>query len=154
MMYRTHLAFAFLCGLLLFSFIKPTNIILYFILVLFGGLLPDIDEHNSKLGRKIRPISTFLNLIFGHRNLFHSLFFTLALLGVVNYFFGLEIALALVIGYASHLIIDGFTISGINYLYPFTKLHLRGPVQTGGLAEHFVYLLIIGLSVFRLFSLL
>ena len=154
MMYRTHLAFAFLLGLLLLNFVNPSSIVLYFVLVLFGGLLPDIDEHHSKLGRKIRPVSNILNFVFGHRTLFHSLFFGVVLFGVVGYFFGLTLALGLFIGYLSHLIIDGFTPSGINYLYPFSKLHLKGFVRTNSLGEHLVYLLIIVVSVFRLISLL
>jgi len=148
MMYRTHLAFAFLFGLLFLNFVNPGSVILYFVLVLFGGLLPDIDEHHSKLGRKIRPISNILNFVFGHRTLFHSLFFGVILFGIVGYFFGLTAGLGLFIGYMSHLIIDGFTPSGINYLYPFSKLHLKGFVRTGSIGEHFVYLLIIVVSVF------
>ena len=128
-MYRTHLAFAFLSGLLLINLVKPSNLIIYFVLILFGGLLPDIDEHHSKLGRKIRPLSTILNFIFGHRALFHGLFFAIVLFGIVGYFFSLEIGLALFIGYISHLIIDGFTIAGVNYLHPFSKLHLKGFIQ-------------------------
>ena len=153
-MYRTHLAFAFLLGLLLLNFVNPSSIVLYFVLVLFGGLLPDIDEQHSKLGRRVKPLSIILNFVFGHRKLFHSLFFAIVLFGVIGYFFGLTLGLGLFIGYISHLIIDGFTPSGINYLYPFSKLHLKGFVRTNSLGEHFVYLLIIGFNVLGLVILL
>ena len=31
---------------------------------------------NSKIGQKIKPISWFLNFMFGHRKIFHSLLFS------------------------------------------------------------------------------
>lgn len=40
-----------------------------------GGLLPDIDTVNSKIGRKLYPVSFVFQKAFGHRTLTHSLLF-------------------------------------------------------------------------------
>ena len=66
MIFRTHLAFAFFIGLF-FDFKS-------LIVILIGSLIPDLDTSNSKIGRKV-IFSKLLNILFGHRKFFHSLFF-------------------------------------------------------------------------------
>ena len=38
-----------------------------------GALLPDIDESNSLIGRKLKVLSYPIKWIFGHRGITHSL---------------------------------------------------------------------------------
>ena len=38
-----------------------------------GGLLPDIDHPDSKIGKMISPLSDFIISVVGHRTLTHSL---------------------------------------------------------------------------------
>jgi len=60
MRWKTHLAFALLCGLFLFKFFK-IPVYLFFPLVLFGALLPDLDTPQSKIGKKVPLISKLAN---------------------------------------------------------------------------------------------
>lgn len=120
MLWKTHLAFGFLAGLVIMPFVNTGNIYVYFVMVLIGALLPDVDNPNSKFGSKVKIIGR----IFKHRGIFHSLI-TGALLGWLLWaFVGHNYGIALFIGYASHLFIDGFTKLGINFLHPIAKLHL------------------------------
>ena len=89
----------------------------------FGALLPDLDASESKIRSisygSIRPFVPFAQIIhrtWGHRGLLHSpLGLCFAALGAVLLAlcgFGLP-ALALWLGYASHLVADASTKSGI-----------------------------------------
>ena len=114
MIWRTHLAFGALLGVLLFPIIKPSNPYIYFAIILFTSLLPDIDHSKSKFGRKVKIISFF----FRHRGIFHSIF---ALIFFISPFYFLgsnETIVAILIGYGSHLIGDMITYQGIAPFYP------------------------------------
>lgn len=63
-----------------------SSILSVFLGVYFGTLLPDVDEPNSSMGRKMIAISNVINLIFGHRGLTHSIVFAF-LVGVLSFFF-------------------------------------------------------------------
>lgn len=147
MLWKTHLAFGFLAGLVLMPFLNKTHFIIYFALVLFGAVLPDIDNENSKVGRHAKIIGK----IFRHRGIFHSLIFAVVLCGLIWYFIGSPYGIALFIGYASHLLIDGFTRQGTNFLHPIAKLHLSGFIETGKIGEFVVFFLcLVGCVIFLL----
>ncbi len=148
MLARTHLAFGLLVGLIALRFFN-VNPYLFIPLVLFGALFPDIDHPKSKLGRKIKPLSFFIKIFIGHRTLFHSLLIPLVLF-IIYYILGYVYILAFLIGFISHLAIDALTKSGINFLYPFAKLKVRGFIETGKLLEHVFLILLIGVIVVRL----
>ena len=42
-------------------------------LAVAGSLLPDIDHPKSWAGRRLRPVSTLIAAVFGHRGVTHSL---------------------------------------------------------------------------------
>jgi len=134
-LWKTHLAFGFLAGLFMMPFVNTGNIYIYFALVLFAAILPDIDNPDSKVGRKVKIIGR----IFKHRGIFHSLIAGFLISWVLWYFVGHAYGIALFIGYASHLLIDGFTKMGINFLHPVSKLHLSGFIETGTLGEWIVF---------------
>ena len=124
-----------------------------------GGLLPDADTPNSKIGHRIfplawpayllrailrligkviRPIGN-LTKILAHRGIFHSPFiWTILFLACLFaaddschiYIYGT------MIGIASHLLLD-YIAGGIPLLLPFTKKRFRFPlsVKTGGAME-------------------
>jgi inner membrane protein len=75
---------------------------LFYFMVGFGALLPDIDNARSTLGRKLGWISKGIQHTFGHRTLFHS-------------FLGLGIGAALAIGLeqlVKYLLLSrGYTLS-------------------------------------------
>lgn len=96
-----------------------------------GAMIPDIDALQSKvkhlkvLGIKpIVPVSRAINREFGHRGLLHSLWgwvgWTLFILplGLAT---GWLFIVAFAIGYASHLVSDVCTRTGIPFFYPERK---------------------------------
>lgn len=148
MMFFTHTAFSLYVGLFLME--KFSNRYLFLALLLIGSLLPDLDNPYSKLGRKIRPISTFIKFVFGHRGIFHSVIPAALILFLFYYVFGLKlIGAALSIGFVLHLIIDGLTKEGINYLYPFAKFRISGFIKTGGFFEWILFMVLLALIAFK-----
>ncbi len=151
MLARTHLAFGFLSALALLPFINAgSNKYLFFGAVLIASLFPDIDQPNSKISNNIPLLSKIVNAFSKHRGIFHSAFCAFLLPGLVWYFLSNIYGVALFIGYMSHLVIDGFTKSGINFLHPFAKLHLSGFVETGTMMEWIVLFVIVAGIVVKL----
>ena len=147
MIWRTHLAFGFLSGLLLMPFINMGNKYIFFGVVLIGAPLPDIDSPNSKISSKIPIIPRLLNIFTKHRGILHTLLFAFIISGVVWLFVSYIYAAALLIGYISHLVIDGFTMAGINFLHPVVKLHLSGFIETGTFSEILLFILFLVLII-------
>ena len=98
-----------------------------------GSLAPDIDHPESKVGRKfiLKPISIFINKLFGHRTITHSvvmsIFMTIILLsstllfaGISNFIYS-NIIIGFCVGWFSHLLLDLLTVKGIPIFYPFIK---------------------------------
>jgi inner membrane protein len=145
MLARTHLAFGIAVGILLVGMINPASVLFFFFGLLLGTLIVDIDQPNSKLGSKLKPFTDIFSLLFGHRGFFHSLFSAVLFSGVAWYFLDREFGLGILVGYVSHILLDGLTESGVNLLHPVTNLRISGFVKTGGLIEH---LMLIGIIVF------
>ncbi len=146
MLAKTHFTFGILAGILTFPLIGGNKII-FFGLVLLGALLPDIDHTDSKMSKNIPVVPKILQLITKHRGIFHSIFLAVGFSAILYLTLGKAFGLALFIGYTSHLIIDGFTKAGTNFLHPITKLHLSGPIETGTIAETVVLTGIIAIIV-------
>ena len=98
-----------------------------------GSLAPDVDHPESKVGRKfiLKPISIFINKVFGHRTITHSvvmsIFMTIILLsstllftGISNFIYS-NIIIGFCVGWFSHLLLDLLTVKGIPVFYPFIK---------------------------------
>lgn len=150
MMFHTHLAFGIFVALFMRGFfvISPY---LYYPIVIFGALLPDLDKSNSYMGKKAGVISSFIESVFGHRGLLHGMLFG-ALLGLLLWLaLGRGYGLALMLGYFSHLLIDGFTKEGVNFLYPIGELRLHGFVKSGDILENLILLGLIVLIVLKIF---
>ncbi len=105
-----------------------TELILFFLIVLFGSLLPDLDTPRSKLGGRFPFffISYPFNWLFGHRTWSHSFTF-IAIVLVIGWGFGMAVdwewylSSALAIGVASHVLGDFFFDGGVPLFYPFIK---------------------------------
>ena len=96
---------------------------------LVGSLLPDIDEPQSYIGKKVKPISKAIKFTAGHRGLFHTLLMCFAFpfiyflindipqiqnfINIISY-----IIIGLPIGYLSHLLMDMMTVSGVPLFWP------------------------------------
>ncbi|MFA4960790.1 MAG: metal-dependent hydrolase [Candidatus Pacearchaeota archaeon] len=139
MLFRTHLAFAvlvfFVCN---YIFLIP-NRILFFIFVVIGAVIVDIDIKNSKVGRRwyLRPFQFFIK----HRGVVHSLLFGLfvsVLVASVSQWAGF----AFFAGFISHLFLDFLTESGINLFWPWKKKFGLW-IKSGGLIEEIFFVLVL-----------
>lgn len=148
-MFRTHLAFGFLIGLFAIQWLHPANQVLFFILVLIGALLPDIDHPKSKLGKYFKPIGW----LFEHRGFFHSIFMLIILSLVIVYFFNWFYASAIAIGFFSHLVSDAITVQGIMPFHPLSKVRIRGFVETNSTIETVLFLALVVFDVLKLLRL-
>jgi len=142
MMYYTHLAFGLLLSLLSIEIFDVKNKIFFILIILFFSLFPDIDESRSKIGRKSKIISKIINFLFGHRGIFHTIYIPL-LLFIFLYNFNNLMAIAVLIGYFSHLFMDAITKQGIKPLYPIINNRISGFFKTNSLNEKIIFLLII-----------
>jgi len=111
-------------------------------LAALGSLLPDIDEPQSLVGRKLGFLAWPIKLVFGHRGFTHSLLaLGLALAGLAAAtgagLLPVAGATAFWVGYAGHLAGDGLTISGVPLFWP-AEARVRAPLAfpTGGVVEH------------------
>src|SRR3989338_6742276 len=109
MMFRTHLVFGFLFGLLVSSIFNVGNIYLFMLFVLFAAGLPDIDHPKSKYGRRLGIISKAINLVAGHRGIFHSLLFAL-LFGIAFWYFNKTAGLGSFIEHILFFILLGLSL--------------------------------------------
>ena len=83
----------------------------------WGAVLPDLDTTTSGPGKFARPLSAWLERRFGHRTLTHSLLF-LALLAALTLPLPPGPRVALLAGWASHLLLDTLNVNGVPLLWP------------------------------------
>ncbi len=141
MLFRTHIAFAIFLILLFLAKIEHK---ITFVLVLFvAAIIPDIDTRFSKIGK--RKIFRLLQFFVKHRGLFHSFFFLIFITLILVLFLPIA-SLPFFLGYASHLVLDSFTIEGVSLFYPFKK-RIFGSIKTGGKNEIILLIVITLLSV-------
>ena len=150
MMFKTHLAFGFLVGLLLLPYFSHGKQLLFMTVVLMASALPDIDHPNSKVGKNIKIIG----FLFEHRGFWHSLW-AIGLLGLlIDFFLGhFVVTAAFIIGYGSHMVIDCATKAGIMPLHPLTKWRIKGFLVTNGVLEYALLVLIIIIDIIQLVKL-
>ena len=105
--------------------------------VFLGSTLPDIDYPHSRIGEMFFPLSDWINKKFGHRSLFHSIYWSLLLGGLC---FVETKFITLFIGYTSHVFLDMFTYTGVKLLYPLNVSFtlFDGFVQTGKSKDKFL----------------
>ena len=149
MLFRTHLAFSFLIGLYIIDFLKIKNQILFMLILLFFSVFPDIDESSSKIFKKLKPFS-YIAILSGHRNIFHTIYFPIAIAGILFIFNLKLLSLAVLIGYLLHLLLDMFTKKGINLFYPITKKRIKGFIKVGSLIEKIIFIILIILIIYKL----
>ncbi|MGC4044794.1 MAG: metal-dependent hydrolase [Armatimonas sp.] len=117
----------------------------------FGALLPDLDANASKLQsvtiegiQPFVPVGIAIRQTYTHRGPLHSL----AAIGAVTLigsiplaiWLGWQVGVALTLGYASHLMLDMCTRSGLPLFYPNPKtvwlLPKKLRIATGSEWEH------------------
>ncbi len=148
MMFRTHLAIGILSSILINDYFNTG--LLFSIALIASTSLPDIDHQGSWIGRRLWIFSRPINILFGHRGITHSLLIPILILAFSMYYgYGL-IGMAVMIGYASHIISDSFTSEGVKIAYPLSKKTYSGPLRTNGIGEWAIFALAIAIIGVRL----
>lgn len=115
-----------------------------------GALLPDICHGGSKIGRMFPMSSKIINKLFGHRSFTHSLLFLLLIaVSMDNFVPYRSLTVGILLGMASHLILDMGTKKGIKLFFPI-KIPVRFPltIKTGSKAEQVIFALLCMLSLY------
>lgn len=142
MMFKTHLAFGLLVGLLSLRFLQPENILIFLFIASFFAIFPDIDKSNSKIGKKLKFLSYPIELIFRHRGLFHTIYLPIAIFLVFLGFNSAIYGFGALLGYISHLLLDALTTSGIKPFYPLISRRIKGFIKVNAFLEFLIFLLI------------
>lgn len=100
--------------------------LLYVGVATIASLLPDIDEPNSIIGKKLPSLSRIIGL-GGHRNFTHTIWIpiVLLLLWLFAPSFIQPVVMGVFLGYTLHLIEDSLSLRGILWLYPITKWEIN-----------------------------
>lgn len=153
------------------QFSMVLNKALYYWMVGFGALLPDIDNARSTLGKKLGWISKEIQRFIGHRTLFHSILglgigavIALGLEGVVaslvrprgDILPAHMVLIAVTFGYLTHLVADGLTEEGVPLFWPMHTYYgfppnRRQRFRTGTWPEHLIvfgFMLLVGLGLY------
>ncbi len=85
-----------------------------------GALLPDIDHPQSAIGRLFFFISYPLNRVVGHRKIIHGFCLWSVLFGV-GVLTGQPLVRWVALGAISHVLIDCYTIAGVQAFLPFSE---------------------------------
>lgn len=115
-----------------------------------GSLIPDICHGSSKIGRALPILSKLINGLFGHRTFTHSLLFLVIIAVLLHNFMPIEaVSAGLLVGMASHIVLDMATKRGVKLFFPF-RWNVRFPVTatTGGTSEYLVFALLSLFSVY------
>jgi len=139
MLFPTHI----LLGIILFLSVKDFfiggNVIIFFLLVLLGSILPDLDEPQSKINQWTGIFGKIITFFFKHRGVLHSLWMHIILFFVMWHYFSLYYAKALFLGYIAHIIGDMITPRGVQLWWPFSEWKIKGPVKVGGFFEWILF---------------
>jgi membrane-bound metal-dependent hydrolase YbcI (DUF457 family) len=152
MTYLTHMAVgANTVWLSLLVTSPDERVIILGVLGALASLLPDIDAVAAKIHFVGGGVLGIFRGGFKHRGFFHSLLAG-GIVFVVSYIFlsayDSLLAWAIVLGYLSHPIIDGFNYGGVQYLFPHKKKFnllpkfLRTPVK--GIGDYILLTVAIG----------
>ena len=125
------------------GFFPAFNTPLFFVTMLLGSLLPDIDERHSKINQWSGIIGKCIAFLSKHRGFFHSLLFIGMVFGVLVYVGKIYYGWALLLGFVAHLVGDGLTPMGVTIFYPFSAWRIKGPFRTGGVGEIAVMVLLV-----------
>lgn len=117
----THVAFSAVCCFVSAAATNTVPRLEHLAAAGFGSLLPDIDIPTSGIGRPFFPIAQRVNRLVGHRTVTHSLLglllFALLLLPVYLLWHR-GLALAILLGYASHILLDQLNVMGVDLFWP------------------------------------
>lgn len=103
-----------------------------------ASLAPDLDICTSKLGKVVAPLSFTVQVIFGHRSVFHSpflyavIFSLLMSIEIIQFTF----LVAAIAGVFSHLLLDLLNPMGVPLLFPaIPKRFNLARIRSGGIID-------------------
>jgi len=149
MIFQTHIILGIVLFILTRNLFGGGNEIIFFLLVLLGAILPDIDSKNSKINKWSGIVGIIATFFAKHRGIFHSVLFHLALFFVLIPLIGVYYASGLFLGYLAHFIGDGVTKAGLAPLYPLSLYKIKGPLKVGGIVEGIILILLFTWIVLR-----
>lgn len=124
---------------------------IFLLLIAIGSIIPDIDEPNSILGRKLKFLSYPINIFFGHRTITHNLilFSIFSIFSIFFYIQKYNYLFALSVGILIHILQDSMTYQGIkNGLFPMQRLNYhfvlfprRFRFAVGSITEYIILLI-------------
>lgn len=140
-----------------------SHTILFICVYLFAVVLPDIDEPNSYIGRRLPVFSNILSLFIEHRGITHFFIIPLLLflssIYVAQELYAKIILFALSLGILAHDIGDMLTKGGIKaFFFPFFRSKTIAILPrflrfyTGSITEMLVIILILISSIFYLLT--
>ena len=102
-----------------------------------GSLLPDIDQRNSIISKKVKPVGAVVSAVAGHRTIFHDplLYLVLGLAAWKTIPAYMSHVISLLIGVVTHLFLDALNPTGIPILG--FRLHLCN-IHTGSSKDLFL----------------
>ncbi|MDD2876044.1 MAG: metal-dependent hydrolase [Acidiphilium sp.] len=125
----------------------------YLALAIAGSLLPDIDHPKSWIGRRARPVSTFIAATLGHRGITHSAIAVIGLVLLLQWAGQQRGAIsALAVGYLSHLAADMLTPRGLRLAWPLQKTWGLPLCRTGSAMEPVIVVTLICLAGWSVLS--
>ncbi len=113
----------------------------FFLMMMLGALLPDIDEEKSIINRWSGIVGQVVGKIFPHRGFLHSLLFFFILYVLCAYFWNYQYGIALLLGYLAHILADGISLRGVRVFYPL-RFKIKGPMKVGGPLEKMITVLL------------
>ena len=193
---KSHLLIGLTAGVVLDSFLHisgspltiatavPLTLIIkkavFYIMVGFGALLPDIDNARSKYGRKLGWVSREIQHVAGHRTIFHSLLglvlgslLAIGMEQLVVYLLAQKgfilpaqfvsathlVFIAVLFGCVMHIAADGLTEGGVPLFWPRHQRYGFPPnphwrFRTGDWPEYVIvysFMLLVGIGIYTSF---
>ena len=146
-MFYTHILLGIIVFILAKDYFHAANNLIFFLILLLGSILPDIDERHSKVNRWSGFIGQITTFFAKHRGFFHSLLFFIILFFLIAHYWNINYAWALMLGYLAHIMGDGITRMGVQIFYPFSDFKFKGPVKVGGMLEILIMIILVVLIV-------
>lgn len=132
------------------------QIALYFMAIVLGSILPDVDEVQSSIGKRTRILSDLFSFAFGHRTITHWFVTRIIMMITAVMFFDGNISLfvvSLAIGMLMHDVGDLLTGGIRGYFWPFVDIDKSvriARIKVGGVEE---WLIVFGINLILLFEL-
>lgn len=139
--------------------LNTSELMMFYTVLIFGSLLPDIDEPESYIGRRLPIFSNILSIFVEHRGITHLAFIPITIFFVGFYFIEDQYTkifmYAISIGIIAHDAGDLLTRGGIRgFLFPLMPNHTIGLLPkelrfyTNSVTEYLVMLMLIVLNIY------